>query len=163
LGRIYQQTGIDAYSNFGFAKVYTNKKAGSAIDFVKTKVIPVYGMFNISLDLILTDNGKEYTTHWVNGKHDYEISLAKCGITHTNIKLGCPKSNGMVERLNRTFLEEFYQIVMLKKVYTSLDKLQNDLDSFIYYYNFKRTNQGYRFKGKIPYQKFIEGKRKLAL
>jgi transposase InsO family protein len=27
LGRIYQQTEIDAYSNFGFAKVYTNKKA----------------------------------------------------------------------------------------------------------------------------------------
>ena len=31
LGRIYQQTGIDAYSNFGFAKVYTDKTAISAI------------------------------------------------------------------------------------------------------------------------------------
>jgi len=67
LGRIYQQTGIDAYANFGFAKVYTNKKADSAIGFVKTKVILVYGMFHIRLDRILTDNGKEYTTHWVNG------------------------------------------------------------------------------------------------
>ena len=26
LGRIYQQAGIDAYSSFGFAKVYLNKK-----------------------------------------------------------------------------------------------------------------------------------------
>ena len=121
LGRIYQQTGIDAYSNFGFAKVYTNKKADSAIDFVKTKVIPVYSMFNIPLDRILTDNGKEYTTHWVNGKHDYEMFLASCGITHTRIKPRCPKSNGMVERLNRTLLEEFYQIAMLKNVYTSLE------------------------------------------
>ena len=116
LGRIYQQAGIDAYANFGFAKVYTNKKADSAIDFVKTKVIPVYGMFHIRLDRILTDNGKEYTTHWKNGKHDYEIFLAKCGITHTRIKPRCPKSNGMVERFNRTLLEEFYQIAMLKKV-----------------------------------------------
>ena len=65
------------------------------------------------------------------------------------------------ERLTR--LEEFYQIAMLKKVYTSLDELQDDLDSFIYYYNFKRTNQGYRLRGKIPYQKFTDGKRKLAL
>ena len=47
LGRIYQQTGIDAYSNFGFAKVYLDKKADSAIDFVKTKAIPVYDMFGI--------------------------------------------------------------------------------------------------------------------
>jgi hypothetical protein len=45
LGRIYQQTGIDAYANFGFAKIYTNKKAESAIDFVKTKVIRPMGCF----------------------------------------------------------------------------------------------------------------------
>ena len=69
----------------------------------------------------------------------------------------------MVERLNRTLLEEFYQIAMLKKVYTSLDELQDDLDQFIFYYNFKRTNQGYRLKGKIPYQKFLSGMRKYSL
>jgi len=63
LGRIYQQAGIDAYSNFSFAKVYFDKKADSAIDFVKTRVLPVYGMFDTPLDRILTDNGKEYTTH----------------------------------------------------------------------------------------------------
>jgi len=52
---------------------------------------------------------------------------------------------------------------MIKKVYSSLAELQDDLDKFIYYYNFKRTNQGYRIKGKIPYQKFLDGKRKYAL
>ena len=72
-------------------------------------------------------------------------------------------SNGMVERFNRTLLEEFYQIAMLKRVYTSLDELQDDLDKFIFYYNFKRTNQGYRLKGKIPYQRFLSGTRKFSL
>ncbi len=42
LGRIYQQAGIDVYSNFGFAKVYLDKKVDSAIDFVKSKVLRVY-------------------------------------------------------------------------------------------------------------------------
>ena len=130
---------------------------------MKTKVIPVYEMFGIRLDRILTDNGKEYTTHWKNGKHDYEIFLDRCGIRHSRIKPRCPKSNGIVERFNRTLLEEFYQVAMIKKVYTCLNQLQDDLDKFIYDYNFKRTNQGYRLKGKIPYQKFIDGKRKLAL
>jgi len=69
----------------------------------------------------------------------------------------------MAERFNRTLLEEFYQITMIKNVYSSLDELQDYLDKFIYYYNFKRTNQGYRLKGKIPYQKFFNGKRKYAL
>lgn len=120
-------------------------------------------MFSIPLDRILTDNGKEHTTHWENGKHDYETFLVSCGMRHTRIKPWCPKSNVMVERFNRTLLEEFYQIVMLKKVYTSVDQLQDDLDSFITYYNFKITDQGYRLKGKIPYQKFLDGKRKYAL
>ena len=52
---------------------------------------------------------------------------------------------------------------MIKKVYPSLHQLQDDLDKFISYYNFKRTDQGYRLKGKMPYQKFLNGKRKYAL
>ncbi|NLL62395.1 MAG: transposase [Candidatus Atribacteria bacterium] len=59
---------------------------------------------------------------------------------HTKIKPRCPRSNGMVERFNRTLLEEFYQMAMLKKIYTSLDQLQDNPDQFIIYYNFKRTN-----------------------
>jgi transposase InsO family protein len=143
LGRIYQQAGVYAYGSFGFAKVYTNKKYDNAIDFVKTKVIPVYEMFHIPLDRILTNNGKEYTTHWKNDKHAYEIFLKIQGIRHTKIKPRCPKSNGMAERFNCTLLEEFYQIAMIKKVCTSLGQLQDDLDQFIHYYNFKRTHQGY--------------------
>ncbi|MBE3094855.1 MAG: transposase [Actinobacteria bacterium] len=69
----------------------------------------------------------------------------------------------MVERFNRTLSEEFYQIAMMKRVYSSIDELQDDLDKFIYYYNFKRTNQGYRLKDKIPYQKFFDGKQKYTL
>ena len=120
LGRIYQQAGIDAYSSFSFAKVYLNMKADSAIDFVKTKVIPIYGMFHIPLDRILTDNGKEYTTHWKNGKHAYESFLKSEDIRYTRIKSRTPRSNGMAERFNRILLEEFYQIAMIKNVYSSL-------------------------------------------
>ena len=60
LGRIYQQAGIDAYASFGFAKIYTDKRAVRAINFLKAKVLPIYKAFNIPLDRILTDNGKEY-------------------------------------------------------------------------------------------------------
>ena len=61
LGCTYQQAGIDAYGSFGLVKIYLDKKADSAFDFVKTKVILVYEMFQITLDRILTDNGKDYT------------------------------------------------------------------------------------------------------
>jgi len=51
---------------------------------------------------------------------------------------------------------------MLKRVYISVDQLQDDLDKFICYYNFKRANQGYWLKGKISYRKFIDSRCKLA-
>ena len=109
LGRIYQQTGIDAYTGFGFAKVYLDKTALSAIDFLVTKVLPVYGQCHIPLDRILTDNGKEYTTHWINGRHEYELFLKQHRVRHTRIKPRSPQGNGMVERFDRTLLEEFYR------------------------------------------------------
>ena len=163
LRRIYQQTGMDAYTGFGFAKVYRDKTVVSAIDFLETKVLPVYEQFNIPLDRILTDNGKKYTTHWVNGNHEYGEFLKQNSIRHTRIKPRMPQRNGIVERFNRTLLEEFYQIAMMKKVYSSLSELQDDLDQFIDYFNFKRTNQGYRLKGQISYQKFFDDKRKYTL
>jgi hypothetical protein len=52
---------------------------------------------------------------------------------------------------------------MLQNVYNSLEQVQDDLDKFIYDYNFKRTNQCYRLKGKVPYQKLLDGKRKFTL
>jgi len=154
---------MGAYSNFGFAKVYTDKTALSAIYFLDTKVLPVYGQFNLPLDRVLTDNGKEYITHWANGKHEYEKYLQTHNISHTKIKPRILKSKGIVERFNRTLAEEFYLIAMTEKVYTSRPQLQDDLDKFITYYNFKRTNQGHKLKGKIPYQRFFDGKRKYAL
>lgn len=54
-----------------------------------------------------------------------------------------------MEKFNHTLLQNFYQSVMLKKVYASLDELQNNLYWFITYYNFKRTNQeGFPAKGQ---------------
>jgi hypothetical protein len=53
-----------------------------------------------------------------------------------------------------------------RKLNHRLDKLfyaQDKSYKCIYYNNFKRTNQGYRLKGKTPYQKLLDGKRKYAL
>jgi hypothetical protein len=44
LGRIYQQAGIDAYASFGFAKIYTDKRAVRAINLLKAKVLPIYNI-----------------------------------------------------------------------------------------------------------------------
>ena len=152
VGRIYQMTACDAASSFAWAKLYTDKSARSAVDFLDHILNTAHG---VAVKAILTDNGKEFTTHWASKKHLFERILKNRGIKHRYTKVKHPWTNGFAERLNRTILEEFYQVALRKKRYFNPQDLQDDLDAFIEFYNFKRPHQGYRLKGSMPAERFI--------
>jgi len=149
IGRIYQFSAIDTYSSFGFAYLYTDKTSKSSVDFISKTVNTLKDM-GITVERILSDNGKEYTTHWEGGDHEFENYLGSLDIEHRYTKVRHPWTNGFVERFQRTILEEFYQPALLKRTYSTIGDLQYDLDRFLYFYNFQRTHQGYRTKGSKP-------------
>jgi len=149
IGRIYQFTAIDTYSSFGLAYLYTDKSAKSSVDFI-SRTLGILNNMGITVEKILSDNGKEYTTHWDSRYHIFEEYLKHKNIEHRYTKVRHPWTNGFVERFQRTILEEFYQPALLKKTYRSMEELQYDLDQFLYFYNFQRTYQGYRTKGSKP-------------
>ncbi len=161
VGRIYQFTAIDTNSSFGAAYLYSDKTASSAVDFMK-RVVAVFRILGIAIYSVLTDNGKEYTSHW-GGYHVFEEYLAKQSIRHKYTKVACPWTNGYAERFNRTLLEEFYQPSLMRKNYRSIKELKADLDRYLYFYNFQRTHQGYRLKGSIPCKKLYSVSDLLAL
>lgn len=155
VGRIYQQTGIDTYSNVGFAKVYLEKTSMIAADFLNDKVLPFFDEHGIRLLRTLTDRGTEYCG--IQEQHPYELFLYLNEIEHSRTKARHPQTNGITERLNQTILDEFYQVAFRKKVYTSLEEIQNDLDEFMNRYNTERTNQGRYCQGRTPMETFIAG------
>jgi hypothetical protein len=53
-------------------------------------------------------------------------------------------------------LDEFYRITFRKKLYTSLDELQVDLDVWINQFNEERTHQGGWCFGKTPMKTFLD-------
>jgi len=69
-----------------------------------------------------------------------------------------PRTNGFVERFNRTALDEFFRETFRKKFYSSVEELQEDLDNWIHYYNYDRPHRGYRNMGKKPIETIAEGK-----
>jgi len=152
VGRIYQMTACDAASSFAWAKLYTDKSARSAVDFIKHIIAGAYG---ITVKAVMTDNGKEFNTHWTSKKHLFERILKNKEIKHRYTKVKHPWTNGFAERLNRTILEEFYQIALRKKRYFNPQYLQDDLDKFIEFYNFNRPHQGYGLKDSMPAERFI--------
>ena len=155
IGKIYQQTGIDTFSNFGFAKLYLDKTQTVAADFLNSKVLPAFDQHNISILRVLTDRGTEYCGR--PETHHYQLFLYLNDIEHTKTKVRHPQTNGACEKLNQTIQNEFYATAFRKKYYKSLEEMQIDLDIFMEKYNTDRTNQGKRCKGRTPYETFLEG------
>lgn len=156
VGRIYQQTFIDTYTRVAFAKVYDRKTAITAADLLNDKVLLFFEEQNIPLLRILTDRGTEY-----KGKrehHEYELYLDIENIEHSKIQVRSPQSNGICERLHRTMQDEFYAVAFRRKLYTSLEQLQHDLDDWLDYYNNERPHSGRYCYDKTPMQTFISSK-----
>jgi transposase InsO family protein len=49
-------------------------------------------------------------------QHDDQLYLALNDIEHTKTKAQSPQTNGICERFHKTILQEFYQIILLKKI-----------------------------------------------
>lgn len=154
VGRIYQQTFIDTYAKVAFAKLYDRKNALVAADLLNDRVVPFYEEHGIPLLRVLTDRGTEYCGN--RESHEYQLYLALEDIDHSKTRARSPQSNGICERFHKTLLDEFYRVAFRKKIYTSLDELQRDLDAWLTEYNEVRPHSGRYCYGKTPMQTFTD-------
>jgi len=154
VGRIYQQTFVDTYSRVAFCKLYTEKTAITAADALNDKVLPFFAEHGIPLLRVLTDRGTEYCGKVEN--HAYQLYLAVEDIDHSRTRASSPQTNGICERFHRTLKEEFYDIAFRKKLYTTMEELQVDVDEYLRKYNNQRPHSGKYCYGKTPMQTFRE-------
>lgn len=156
VGRVYQQTYVDTYAKVAHCKLYTTKTPITAADLLNDRVLPFYASHELPVLCILTDRGTEYC-----GKveqHDYQFYLALNEIEHTRTKARHPQTNGICERFHKTILQEFYQPALRRKIYDSLEALQEDLETWLDYYNNERTHQGKKCCGRTPIATLLDGK-----
>lgn len=154
IGRIYAQTFIDTYCKVAFMKLYDRKTAIVAADLLNDRVIPFYEQNDLRLLRMLTDRGTEYCG--AREHHEYQLYLTIEDIDHTKTKARSPQTNGICERFHKTVQHEFFWVAFRKKVYTSLDDLQMDLDNWLNFYNNDRTHTGRYCYGKTPMQTFLD-------
>jgi transposase InsO family protein len=141
-------------SRVAFAKLYDSKHAITSADLLNDKVLPFFEEQQIPLLRILTDRGTEFKGKPEN--HEYEMYLQIEGIEHSKTQVRHPQSDGICERLHRTIQEEFYAVTFRKKLYETLDALQQDLDQWLDYYNNERPHSGRYCYGKTPMETFNE-------
>jgi transposase InsO family protein len=155
IGKIYLQTVIDCHSRFAFGHLYTSKVPVTAVHVLNEKVLPFFEEHDCPIVTILTDNGREYCGR-MDG-HPFELFLQLEDIEHRTTKVRRPQSNGIVERMHRTLLEEHFGIQGRVKFYESLEEMQSDLDTYLHVYNYERAHQGRNMNGRTPHQAFVEG------
>jgi transposase InsO family protein len=154
VGRIYQQTFIATYAKVAFAKLYDRKTALTAADLLNDRVLPFYDAQAVKLTRVLTDRGTEYCGNPEH--HEYELYLAVEDVDHSRTKTKSPQTNGIVERFHKTVLDEFYRVAFRKRIFSSIDELQADLDAWVRSYNEERPHQGRWCFGKTPMQTFLD-------
>lgn len=148
VGKVYLQAVVDTYGSSAFGYWHTGKLAEQAAAVLHNDVLPQYKSWKLPIKAILTDNGREY---WGREyQQAYELYLALNDIEHRKTRVGSPKTNGFVERFNRTVLDEFFRPALRTRFYNSLEQLQQDLDEWLKHYNYKRPHRGYRNRGKRP-------------
>jgi transposase InsO family protein len=139
---------VDVFCSLAFAKVYNSKMPITACDLLYDRVLPFYEELGIEVGSVLTDNGREFCGR--EDKHPFELLLAMEGIEHRRTKVRTPRTNGFVERMNRTLLDECFRIAGRTTWYTDISEIQRDLDIFMEKYNLRRSHPGVQTQGQNP-------------
>jgi transposase InsO family protein len=129
LGYCYVHSAIDAYTRLAYSEALDDETAATALAFW-ARARMFFAQHGITVERVLTDNGSAYRSHaWRDAHVDLKI-------THSRTRVRRPQTNGKVERLNRTLLEEW----AYKRLYTSEKTRRAALRAWLHHYNHHRPH-----------------------
>jgi len=97
------------------------------------RVLPFYETISVPVSAELTDSSREFCGE--PEQRPYELSLEMENIERHTTKIAPPHTNGFVERMSRTLLEERFRVVGGQAWYITPTEIQRDQDTFLRYYN----------------------------
>jgi transposase InsO family protein len=126
-GYAFIHSAIDAHSRLAYSEVHPDERAVTTIGFWR-RAVAFFGSYGITIERVMTDNGKNYIAN------DFRAELVAAGVAHTRIRPYCPRTNGKVERYNRTLLNEW----AYARPYRSEAARTRALDKWLHMYNHHR-------------------------
>jgi transposase InsO family protein len=125
-GMSYVHSAIDAHSRLAYSEIHDDERGPTCAGFLE-RAVGFFADHGISqVEAVLTDNAKAYT--------DRHFTDALAGIEHRRIRPYTPRTNGKVERYNRTLLDEWAYV----RPYRSDEERAAALDVWLHMYNHHR-------------------------
>jgi transposase InsO family protein len=157
-GAVWQLTGIDVASSFAWAELVScphGHPTGEQTSKLARRVAAELSAAGWQLERVLTDNGGEYRSS------SFRATLEQLGTRHTLIRAGRPQTNGAVEALHRTILDECWRPAFARYLHVRFTGLKRDLDRYLAHYDFERAHTGRLTRGRIPAE-IVYGARKVT-
>jgi transposase InsO family protein len=145
-GRVWQYTAIDVASSYTWAEVHVtplNPAARHTSGLVE-RVAGELATAGWQLRAVLSDNGSEFRSA------TYRQAVARTGADQRFIRAGRPQTNGCVERVQRTILEECWRPTFARSLVPKFTALARDLNAYLGYYNHERAHTGRHNHGRTP-------------
>lgn len=160
-GSIWQLTAIDIASSFAWAELVVCKQSRPGSPTAKqTSRLARWVARDLKaagwrLERVLSDNGNEF-------KGDFTTTLGRLKARHTRIHAGRPQTNGNVEALHKTILDECWRPAFARYLQPRLTGLRRELDTYLRFYNHDRVHNGRLTRGQIPAD-IVYGARKMQV
>ncbi len=129
LGHCYVHSAVDAYSRLAYSEPLDDETAATALAFW-ARARTFFADHGITVERVLTDTGAAYKSHSWRDEH------ARLGSKHSPSRVRRPQTNGKVERLNRTLLEEW----AYRRLFTSEKARRAPLPGWLHPYNHHRPH-----------------------
>ena len=156
VGRVWQYTAVDLATSYVWAELATTPLNPSAqkTSALARRVAADLAAHGWRLERVLTDNGSEFRSS------TFGDTVRALGARQSFIRAGRPATNGAVERVQRTILEECWRPSFARSLVPKLHGLTRDLAAYLRYYNEERAHTGRLTNGQTPSETLV-GARKM--
>ncbi|MBP2656043.1 MAG: rpfG 8 [Firmicutes bacterium] len=137
IGEIFLHLMVDTYGSLAFGFLDNERISENVVTFLHKNVIPFYKERDIPVATILTKSSKYFLE---KEKRIFELYLTLNDIGSVTTD----RNNSYIERFNQVVMDEFFLNQCQDKNYLSIEELQKEFSDWLYYYNYKRLDFGYR-------------------
>ena len=151
---LWQYTAIDVASAYTWAELHMTPRNPTArwTSALARRVAADLATHGWRLEAVMTDNGGEFRSGEFRG------TVAELDARHRFIHAGRPQTNGCVERVQRTILEECWKPVFARYLFPTDTGLRRELDRYLRFYNEDRAHTGRWTRGQTPSAVLGKGK-----
>lgn len=146
-GAVWQLTAIDCFSSFAWAELVVCREGNPSAKQTSKLALRVARELKAAgwrLERVLCDNGNEFRGPL------FHATVEHLGARLTHIHSGRPQTNGHVEALHKTILEECWRPAFARYLYPRFTGLRRELERYLAFYNYDRVHHGRLTRGRIP-------------